>query len=154
MGCQGGGEGCGNACAAPGSKCCKPFGPRSAWYPVSEDTPCLSESTQCRNEQGKKFECAAGDRCCGGACVAHGDACCENVLGTTSHARETTRGRAAAAETRATRLAASAAGLLGSPRPGGTQSPRPPSAHSEGSTEGLQPKAHFEAFSAMHAARW
>merc|ERR1712039_1029372 len=59
----------------------KPLGPRSAWYPVSEDTPCLHESTQCRNDQGKKFECAAGDRCCGGACVAHGDACCENVLG-------------------------------------------------------------------------
>merc|ERR1712147_449585 len=74
--------------------------------------------------------------------------------GTTSHARETTRGRAAAAETRATRLAASAAGLLGSPRPGGTQSPRPPSAHSEGSTEGFQPKAHIEPFSAIHAARW
>merc|ERR1712203_77616 len=79
--CQGGGECCGNACAAPGSKCCKPFGPKSAWYPVSEDTPCLHESTQCRNDQGNKFECAAGDRCCGGACVAHGDACCENVLG-------------------------------------------------------------------------
>merc|ERR1712190_384993 len=77
--CQGGGECCGNACAAPGSKCCKPLGPRSAWYPVSEDTPCLHKSTQCRNDQGKKFECAAGDRCCGGACVAHGDACCENA---------------------------------------------------------------------------
>merc|ERR1719437_280328 len=66
--------------------------------------------------------------------------------GTTSHARSTARERAAAAATRATRLAASAAGLLGSPRPGGTRSPRTPSAHFEGRTEGLQPKAYVEAF--------
>merc|ERR1712087_92019 len=55
-------------------------------------------------------------------------------------------GRAAAAETRATRLAASAAGLLGSPRPGGTRSPRPPSVQSEGRAEGHRPKSTRRSF--------
>merc|ERR1740120_122148 len=30
---------------------------------------------------GTKFECAAGDKCCGGACVGEHDVCCENVNG-------------------------------------------------------------------------
>merc|ERR1712060_981525 len=35
----------------------------------------------CRNNDGTKFSCAGGDRCCGGACVGEGDICCENVNG-------------------------------------------------------------------------
>jgi len=40
--CQGkGGQCCGNACAAPGSKCCRsPHVERSRWYPVSIHTEC------------------------------------------------------------------------------------------------------------------
>lgn len=79
--CQGGGSCCGNACAAPGSKCCKPDGPKSGWYPVSDATQCREESTQCTNAQGHDFECAAGDRCCGGTCVHQKNACCTNVNG-------------------------------------------------------------------------
>merc|ERR1712226_537947 len=35
----------------------------------------------CRNPDGTKFNCAGGDRCCGGACVGQGDICCENANG-------------------------------------------------------------------------
>merc|ERR1712066_957463 len=35
----------------------------------------------CRNKDGTKFDCAGGDRCCGGACVGEGDICCENENG-------------------------------------------------------------------------
>merc|ERR1739846_184682 len=40
--CQGNGGGCcGNACFAPGSKCCKsPFVAKARWYPVTKDTKC------------------------------------------------------------------------------------------------------------------
>lgn len=40
--CQGGGgQCCGNACAAPGSKCCKsPLVEKRRWYPVTKDTKC------------------------------------------------------------------------------------------------------------------
>merc|ERR1712117_634001 len=40
--CEGGPGGCcGNACYAPGSKCCRsPYVPRSRWYPVAEGTRC------------------------------------------------------------------------------------------------------------------
>jgi len=80
--CQGNGGGCcGNTCAAPGSKCCKPEGPKSAWYPVSKETECRKAPVQCTNDDGTRFECAAGDKCCGGACVAEHDVCCENVNG-------------------------------------------------------------------------
>jgi len=79
--CQGGGECCGNACAAPGSKCCKPKGPRSAWYPVSKGTECRKESVVCKKWYGATFECASGNKCCGGACVAEGDVCCKNARG-------------------------------------------------------------------------
>merc|ERR1712190_383562 len=80
--CQGNGGGCcGNTCAAPGSKCCKPEGPESAWYPVSKETECRKPSVQCTNRDGTRFECAAGDKCCGGACVGKHDVCCENVNG-------------------------------------------------------------------------
>merc|ERR1712084_194303 len=106
--CQGdGGQCCGNACAAPGSKCCKSSSvEKSRWYPVTNDTECAftdtdaklgsallavdkqdSEtrrrlpSTTCYNRQGAKFMCAGGDRCCGDVCVGRGDVCCENVNG-------------------------------------------------------------------------
>merc|ERR1712039_694896 len=78
--CQGeGGGGCGNACYAPGSKCCKPAGPKSAWYPVSKDTECRKASVQCTNRNGDEFECAAGDQCCGDTCVSKDDGCCGNT---------------------------------------------------------------------------
>merc|ERR1711972_1260996 len=64
-----------------GSKCCKPDGPESAWYPVSKETECRKPSVQCTNRDGTRFECAAGDKCCGGACVGKHDVCCENVNG-------------------------------------------------------------------------
>merc|ERR1712066_907153 len=35
----------------------------------------------CWNDDGTKFKCAGGDKCCGGACVGEGDVCCENVNG-------------------------------------------------------------------------
>merc|ERR1712117_428463 len=40
--CEGGSGGCcGNACYAPGSKCCmSSVVPRSRWYPVSKETEC------------------------------------------------------------------------------------------------------------------
>merc|ERR1712127_130105 len=38
-------------------------------------------AVQCKNDDGTKFECAGGDRCCGGACVGEHDVCCENVEG-------------------------------------------------------------------------
>jgi len=39
--CGAGSECCGNACAAPGSKCCRSANrPKSSWYPVSHATPC------------------------------------------------------------------------------------------------------------------
>merc|ERR1712228_334363 len=104
--CQGGGGGCcGNACFAPGSKCCKSaFKPKSQWYPVTMATQCAqgfhgstthdggawngfnlgwgSEgSVKCRNREGTRFNCAAGDSCCAGACVHKGDICCKNVNG-------------------------------------------------------------------------
>merc|ERR1712085_147670 len=71
----------GNACYAPGSKCCKPEGPRSAWYPVSTSSACREASVMCSNRNGDEFECAAGDRCCGDICVSKDDVCCENVYG-------------------------------------------------------------------------
>merc|ERR1712151_633711 len=92
--CQGdGGQCCGNACAAPGSKCCKSSSvEKSRWYPVTNDTECAFTdgvgdsgtqlpSTTCWNQQGAKFMCAGGHRCCGDVCVAGGDVCCENVNG-------------------------------------------------------------------------
>merc|ERR1712232_653176 len=106
-------------------------------YPVSKATACRGESTQCTNGQGASFQCAESDSCCGGACVSRGDACCQNVLGNHFPCQVNKWARAVAVETRATRLAASAVGLLGSPRPGGTRSPRPPSAHSEAVQRGL-----------------
>merc|ERR1712232_520492 len=72
---------CGNACYAPGSKCCKPAGPKSAWYPVSEETESRRASVQCTNRNGDEFECATGNQCCGDTCVSKDDVCCENVLG-------------------------------------------------------------------------
>merc|ERR1712238_476945 len=65
----------------PGSKCCKPEGPKSAWYPVSSDTECREVSVQCTNSNGDEFECAEGDACCGDICVGKDDVCCENVVG-------------------------------------------------------------------------
>merc|ERR1712066_578049 len=60
------------------SKCCKPKGPQSGWYPVSKGTQCREESVKCRNRAGKGFECASGDQCCGDICVSKNDVCCEN----------------------------------------------------------------------------
>merc|ERR1712050_612663 len=42
--CQGQGGGCcGNACYAPGSKCCRSLiYPKSRWYPVTQATECAS----------------------------------------------------------------------------------------------------------------
>merc|ERR1711972_930539 len=79
--CAGGDRCCGDACAAPGSKCCKPKGPESGWYPVSKGTQCRAESVKCKNRNGDGFECANGDKCCGDICVSKGDVCCENVNG-------------------------------------------------------------------------
>merc|ERR1711981_1271543 len=123
--CQGKGGGCcGNACYAPGSKCCKPKGPKSGWYPVSKATECRKASVTCRNDQGNNFECANGDQCCGDICVGKNDVCCTNVLGTTSHVEGMV---VVAAETLVMHLAASAAIPLGWQKPDGTQSARPPS---------------------------
>merc|ERR1712117_50087 len=49
--CEGGSGGCcGNACYAPGSKCCmSPAVPKSQWYPVSKETGCnFGEGQQAR----------------------------------------------------------------------------------------------------------
>merc|ERR1712051_536365 len=105
MGC------CGNACFAPGSKCCSsPLKPKSQWYPASLATKCAfdgEETSQlalrgeakrteedlmeeshsppvtCWNRNLTAFQCAGGDRCCGDVCVGHGDSCCINVNGNT-----------------------------------------------------------------------
>jgi len=80
--CQGGGGGCcGNACFAPGSKCCKE-GKKETWYPVSKETKC-SEETSPRQSL---VETSGSDRCgdgvpCGDTCMARGDVCCQNVNG-------------------------------------------------------------------------
>lgn len=36
---------------------------------------------QCVNDDGTVFQCAGGDKCCGGACVGQNDICCQNVKG-------------------------------------------------------------------------
>merc|ERR1711862_398378 len=108
-----GGQCCGNACAAPGSKCCESsFVEKSRWYPVTKDTECAftggpqDAPTTCSNRWGAKFLCAGGDSCCGDVCVGKGDVCCENVDGNFSHAREAA---ASAVATHARRRAASVA---------------------------------------------
>merc|ERR1719203_2084898 len=72
---------CGNAGAAPGSKCCRPHGrPRREWYPVSVGTQCAGsierEAVFCVNSVGDRFPCGAGSTCCGNACAAPGSKCC------------------------------------------------------------------------------
>jgi len=35
----------------------------------------------CVNNDGTSFQCAGGDKCCGGACVGENDICCQNTQG-------------------------------------------------------------------------
>merc|ERR1712066_1096490 len=78
----------------------------------------------CWNDDGTKFKCAGGDKCCGGACVGEGDVCCENVNGDSFPCQGKGGG---AAETHAMHPAASAASPKAR-RADGTLSARPPSA--------------------------
>merc|ERR1712241_1450659 len=78
--CGAGSTRCGNACAAPGSKCCRPHeGLEHEWYPVGQSTVCPDDnhaSVVCLNSLGHGFSCGAGSTCCGNACAAPGSKCC------------------------------------------------------------------------------
>jgi len=99
--CGAGSSCCGNACAAAGSKCCKPQGrPMREWYPVTESTECSdppvpAPSTpaakapfwlamgmaNCRNRRGEEFPCGETGKCCGDVCADQNDLCCRNSNG-------------------------------------------------------------------------